>query len=75
MLLLHGARDDLGLVEHSDRLAARLEQAEVPHVLLRLPWAPHGCDANFSGPCGQVSTYAIERFLAAVMENHASDDR
>jgi acetyl esterase/lipase len=74
-LLLHGARDDLVLVEHSDRLAARLEQAEVPHMLLRLPWATHGCDANFSGPCGQVSTYAIERFLAAVMENHASDDR
>jgi hypothetical protein len=40
-------------------------------MLLRLPWATHGCDANISGPCGQVSTYAIERFLAAVMEDTA----
>ena len=35
---------------------------------LALPWATHGCDINFSGPCGQLSTYAIERFIAAVTQ-------
>ena len=28
-----------------------------------LPWATHGCDYVFAGPCGQISTYAVERFL------------
>lgn len=37
-----------------------------PLLLLRLPWATHGCDAHFGGPTSQLSTYAIERFLAAV---------
>ncbi len=65
-LLIHGGRDELVSPMQSERLAARLAQAGHPHLLLRLPWATHGCDANFSGPSGQVSTYAIERFLAAV---------
>jgi hypothetical protein len=48
-------------------LAARLAAVGCPHLLLRLPWATHGCDVNFSGPSGQISTFAIERFLAAVV--------
>jgi hypothetical protein len=39
----------------------------MPHLLLRLPWATHSFDFNFSGPGGQISTYAIEHFLMAVM--------
>lgn len=66
-LLVHGERDELVFPAQSERLAARLVQAQRPHYLLRLPWATHGCDANFNGPCGQVSTYVIERFLASVM--------
>ncbi len=65
-LLIHGGRDELVSPRQSERLAERLAQAERPHLLLRLPWATHGCDLNFSGPAGQLSTYAIERFLAAV---------
>jgi acetyl esterase/lipase len=65
-LLIHGGRDELVAPAHSERLAARLAQARRPHLLLRLPWATHGCDANFGGPAGQLSTYAVERFLAAV---------
>ena len=38
----------------------------VPHEYVELSWATHGCDYAFSGPCGQVSTYAVERFLARV---------
>jgi acetyl esterase/lipase len=70
-LLIHGGRDELVSPRQSERLAERLAQAGRPHMVLRLPWATHGCDFNFSGPSGQISTYAIERFLAAVM----ADDR
>ncbi|MEO7913223.1 MAG: alpha/beta hydrolase [Roseiflexaceae bacterium] len=68
-LLIHGGRDTLVAPIQSDRLAGRLAQARIQHMLLHLPWAEHGCDVNFSGPSGQISTYAIERFLAAVMTN------
>ena len=67
-LLLHGGRDELVFPAQSERLAVRLTQAGQPHLFVRLPWATHGCDVNFSGPCGQISTYAIERFLAAVLQ-------
>jgi hypothetical protein len=33
-----------------------------------MPWATHGCDYNFSGPCGQLSTYAVERFLGYALK-------
>ncbi|HEY4953407.1 MAG TPA: alpha/beta hydrolase [Gemmatimonadaceae bacterium] len=66
-LLIHGAQDELVYAEQSERLDARLALARRPHFFLRLPWGVHGCDYNFSGPCGQLSTYAIERFLAAVL--------
>ncbi|HYO50375.1 MAG TPA: alpha/beta hydrolase [Chloroflexia bacterium] len=66
-LLIHGGRDELVWPIHSQLLAERLEAAKRPYVLLDLPWATHGCDFNFTGPCGQISTYAVERFLAAVV--------
>ena len=31
-------------------LDARLIQSGQRHLLLRMPWATHGCDFNFSGP-------------------------
>jgi acetyl esterase/lipase len=66
-LLIHGGSDDLVVLEQSERLDAHLAAAGRPHLLLHLPWATHGGDANFSGPSGQISTYAVERFLASVM--------
>ena len=65
-LLIHGARDEMVAVAQSERLAARLASYGRRQFLLTMPWATHACDMNFSGPCGQLSTYAIERFLAAV---------
>jgi len=67
-LLIHGGRDTLVAPIQSEMLAMQLAQAGAHYLLLRLPWAEHGCDANFSGPSGQISTYAIERFLAAVTD-------
>jgi acetyl esterase/lipase len=66
-LLIHGGRDELVWPINSQLVAERLEAAGRPYVLLDLPWATHGCDFNFTGPCGQISTYAVERFLAAVV--------
>ncbi|MEP6600403.1 MAG: alpha/beta hydrolase [Nitrospirota bacterium] len=65
-LLIHGGRDELLGEEQSERLAVRLAAYGRQQFLLTLPWATHGCDINFSGPCGQLSTYAIERFITAV---------
>jgi acetyl esterase/lipase len=65
-LLIHGAMDPLVSVQQSQRLDSALAAAKQPHYLVKLPWATHGCDYVFNGPCGQVSTFAIERFLRAV---------
>ena len=62
-LLLHGTIDTLCWVKHSRRLADRLEQAEVPHAFIELPWAVHAFDYNLTGPGGQITTYAIWTFL------------
>jgi len=66
-LLIHGAQDALVWPAQSERLSRRLSDRDAPHFYLRLPWATHGCDYNFSGPCGQITTFTIERFLTAVM--------
>lgn len=65
-LLLHGGRDELVFVRQSQRLAERLAELRVAHLLVELPWATHGCDANLDGPSGQLLTFSVERFLAAV---------
>jgi acetyl esterase/lipase len=67
-LIIHGLRDELVSPHHADELEQRLKAAGVRHYFLRLPWATHGCDYSFSGPCGQITTYAVERFLRAVMK-------
>lgn len=66
-LLVHGVRDELVSVDESDRLDARLVEHRRPHFYLRMPWATHGCDVNPYGPCGQLSTWAVERFLDTVL--------
>ncbi len=67
VLLIHGQRDDIVSPVHADRFAARMEWAARPKVVVRLPWARHGCDAILRGPCGQITLYSVERFLGAVM--------
>lgn len=65
-LLLHGAHDELVSVIQSRRLDRRLTLYGVPHFFLELPWATHGCDFFINGPCGQLETLAVRRFLAIV---------
>ena len=65
-LLLHGRRDPYVWYLQSQRLAARLREAGVPHYFVDLPWATHGFDFNAHGPGGQLANYAVESFLSAV---------
>ena len=65
-LLIHGENDTLVWHRHSVRLEAMLERVEVPCVFVSLPWATHAFEYNLAGPGGQLTTYALERFLAGV---------
>lgn len=65
-LLIHGENDALVWHRHSVRLDALLTEQGVPHVFVSLPWATHAFEFNLHGPGGQLTTYAVERFLAAV---------
>lgn len=66
-LLIHGLRDALVSPQHAERFLARMEWAGRPVQAIRLRWATHGCDAILRGPCGQITLFAVERFLAAVL--------
>jgi acetyl esterase/lipase len=74
-LLIHGQLDPIVWPHQSERLAARLQQAGRPELYLALPWATHGCEANLSGPSGQLSLYAVDRFLAAVFAASRGSER
>ncbi len=65
-LLIHGPNDALVSYYHSVRLTEKLKATHVRYYFLNLPWATHGCDYNINGPSGQLSTYAVERFVNSV---------
>lgn len=65
-LIIHGENDVLVAYEHSRRLNAKLQEFGVRHYFLSLPWATHGFDYNLNGPGGQISTYAVNRFLQSL---------
>ncbi|HUQ47050.1 MAG TPA: alpha/beta hydrolase [Gemmatimonadaceae bacterium] len=79
-LMIHGTLDPLVSVRQSARLDSALRSAHTPRIssldlasdspnpnlFIELPWGTHGCDYVFKGPCGQISTYAIERFISRV---------
>ena len=66
-LLIHGGKDMLVSPLQSSRLATELERETVPHFHMELGWGNHGMDANLAGPSGQMTLYAVERFLGSVM--------
>lgn len=63
-LLLHGTIDAVSWYRHSVRLDAKLAEHGVPRAFVQLPWATHAFDFNLRGPGGQLTTYAVEWFLA-----------
>jgi acetyl esterase/lipase len=66
-LLIHGTRDEIVWVRHSERLRDRMRQAGRPVFLLELPWATHGFDVTPRGPGAQLELYAMVWFLNAVL--------
>ena len=68
-LFIQGSRDEHVSPFHAEFVSARLIEEGVPHVTVQMPWATHGCDYVFSGPCGQVSTFAVEWFLRTVLSD------
>lgn len=66
-LMIHGANDVLVAYGHSERLSRKLTQNHVPLYWLKLPWATHGFDYHINGPGGQLSTFAVLRFLQSVV--------
>ncbi len=65
-LIIHGDIDAMVSYEHSVNLNKKLGEHNVKHYFLNLPGATHGCDYNINGPSGQITTFAIERFIKAV---------
>ena len=68
-LFIQGMRDEHVSPFHAEFVSARLIEAGVAHHVVRMSWATHGCDYIFSGPCGQTSTFAVERFLDAILRD------
>ncbi len=64
-LIIHGDNDCMVSFIHSEHLDSALTANNVPHYFLNLPGATHGCDYNLNGPSGQLSAFAIERFLVS----------
>jgi acetyl esterase/lipase len=67
-LLIHGAKDPLTWYRQSERLSQKLTEFSVPHLYIELPWGTHAFDYNFNGPGGQISRFAVERFLRSIAE-------
>lgn len=65
-LLVHGVIDTLVWYRHSERLTAKLTEAGVPNLLVSMPWGTHALELNLSGPSGQLTSYSVEWFVAAV---------
>ena len=64
--MIHGALDTLVWNRQSERLDQKLGEAGVAHAFVSLPWATHAIEYNLNGPGGQLTTFAVEWFLAAV---------
>ena len=69
-LFIQGRRDEHVSPFHAEFVSSRLIDAGVRHAIVSLPWATHACDFVFSGSCGQISTYAVERFLGAILRGN-----
>ena len=62
-LQIHGKKDSLVGLVHSENLKNKLDVAQVRNSLVVLPWAQHGFDFYLAGPGGQMSRVATLQFL------------
>lgn len=62
-LLIHGGQDQLVRPGNMTRLADRLNNANVQHKTIYIPYAQHGFDYNFDGWGSQIAKSTILAFL------------
>lgn len=62
-LLVHGGQDQLVRHENMQFLDARLNESNVAHETIYIPYAQHGFDYNFNGFGSQIVQPEILRFL------------
>jgi acetyl esterase/lipase len=62
-LMIHGGQDQLVRPENMTRLADRLNDANVAHNTIYIPYAQHGFDYNFNGWGSQIARPNILAFL------------
>lgn len=62
-LMIYGENDPLVSPRHGTRLSVKLIEKGIPFFELYLPWGTHGFDYTLNGPGGQLSTWAVKRFL------------
>lgn len=62
-----GKRDRMVDPRQSRRLYDKLQEYDIPSVLLELPWANHAFDFAINGPGGQISLKYLTQFLAWVL--------
>jgi acetyl esterase/lipase len=67
-LMIFAENDPLVSARHGNLLSEKLTAAGVSHYALYLPWATHAFDYSLNGPGGQLSTWTIKSFLAAVLQ-------
>ena len=65
LLTIHGTWDTLVPIRLSEYLHSVLDDLGIPNLLVKLPLGDHVLEAGFYSVGGQLSTYAMERFVAA----------
>ena len=68
-LMIYGENDPLVSPRHGTRLSVKLKEKGIQFFELYLPWGTHGFDYTLNGPGGQLSTWAVKRFLQFVFKN------
>ena len=63
-MLIHGHKDSVVPMLHSQVLHEALGQFKVPSVILSVPWGQHGFDGILGGPGAQMTQSHLDRFLA-----------
>ncbi|HEY1023170.1 MAG TPA: alpha/beta hydrolase [Flavisolibacter sp.] len=67
-LMIYAENDPLVSPRHGTRLHKKLNEWNIPHYEIYLPWATHGFDYTLMGPGGQISTWMVKAFLLAVLK-------
>ena len=68
-LMIYGENDPLVSPRHGTRLSVKLKEKGIRFFEFYLPWGTHGFDYTLNGPGGQLSTWAVKRFLQFVFKN------